>query len=101
REYPTFFIIPVITIFSIANITRLITKGKYGYAFFFSSLTIASMFGLVALALYPNLLISSSSSIPDITIYNGASSAGTLKTLLLIAAIGTPLVFTYTTFVFW
>ena len=101
RHYPTFFIIPVITIFSIANITRLIAKDKYGYAFFFSSLTIASMFGLVALALYPNLLISSSSSVPDITIYNGASSAGTLRTLMLIAAIGTPLVFTYTTFVFW
>ena len=59
------------------------------------------MFGLVALGLYPNLLISSSSSIPDITIYNGASSAATLRILLLIALIGAPLVVTYTTFVFW
>jgi len=101
RQQPGLFIAPVITVLSIANITRLITKRKYGRAFFFSSLTIASMFGLVALALYPTLLVSSSSSVHNITIYNGASSAATLRTLMLIAAIGTPLVFTYTTFVFW
>lgn len=101
RDYPLLFVIPVITILSIANITRLIAKRKYSYAFFFSSLTIASMFALVALALYPNLLISSSSMIHNITIYNSASSAATLRTLLLIALIGAPLVFTYTAFVFW
>ena len=41
RSYPELFAVPVITIFSIANITRLIAKRKYNYAFFFSSLTIA------------------------------------------------------------
>lgn len=101
RQHPELFIIPVVTIFSIANITRLTARRKYAFAFLFSSLTIASMFALVALALYPNLLISSASSVHNITIYNGASSSQTLRTLLLIALIGAPLVFTYTAFVFW
>jgi cytochrome d ubiquinol oxidase subunit II len=101
RSNPWLFIFPVITVFSIANITRLISKRKYSIAFFFSSLTIASLFVLVALALYPNLLISSLATSHHVTIYNGASSNGTLRTLLLIALIGTPLVFTYTFFVFW
>ena len=101
RHNPVLLIFPLITVLSIANITRLIAKRKYRIAFFFSSLTIASMFGLVALALYPNLLVSSSTTIHNITIYNGASSNATLRTLLLIASIGTPLVLAYTTFVFW
>jgi cytochrome d ubiquinol oxidase subunit II len=77
RKHPFLAIVPLITILSIANITRLVAKRKYGYAFFFSSLTIASMFALVALALYPNLLISSSSQVHNITIYNGSSSVAT------------------------
>ncbi len=101
RKHPVLFIFPAITLLSIANITRCVSKRKYGWAFFFSSVTIASLFSLVALALYPNLLISSSASMHNINIYNAASSSSTLKTLLLIACIATPLIFTYTAFVFW
>ncbi|MEP6615941.1 MAG: cytochrome d ubiquinol oxidase subunit II [Ginsengibacter sp.] len=101
RKHPVLFVLPVITILSIANITRLVAKRKYGWAFFFSCTTIASMFSLVALALYPNLLISSINTVHNINIYNAASSIPTLKTLLLIAVIAVPLVLTYTAFVFW
>jgi cytochrome d ubiquinol oxidase subunit II len=59
------------------------------------------LFGLVAFTIYPTLLFSSISSKNNITIYNAASSIATLKTLLLIASIGTPLVITYTFFVFY
>ncbi|MBA2248882.1 MAG: cytochrome d ubiquinol oxidase subunit II [Chitinophagaceae bacterium] len=101
KKYPWIFIFPLITVLSIANIPRLVWKKKYGLAFFFSSVTIASMFSLVALALYPNLLICSVASMHNINIYNAASSTTTLKTLLLIACIATPLVLTYTVFVFF
>lgn len=101
RHNPLLFIIPLCTLLSIANITRLIAKSKYSLAFLFSSITIASMFALVALALYPNLLISSTAAVHNITIYNGASSSSTLRTLLLISIIGAPLILIYTVFVFW
>jgi cytochrome d ubiquinol oxidase subunit II len=86
---------------AIANIPRQLNKGKYRYAFISSSVTIASLLAMVALEVFPNLLYATNDIKNSITITNGASSLKTMKTLLLIAAIGTPLVGIYTSFVFW
>ena len=86
---------------SIANIPRLIHKKKYNFAFFFSSLSIAMLLMIVAIELYPVIIISTGNPAFSITVYNGAASEKTLGILLIIASIGTPLVVTYTTFVFW
>jgi cytochrome bd ubiquinol oxidase subunit II len=98
---PVLFLFPIITVMSIFYITNFIRKRKYRLAFLSSSITIASMFCLVAISIYPNLLFSTITQENNITIYNAASSTATLKTLLLIACIGTPLVITYTVFVFY
>jgi cytochrome d ubiquinol oxidase subunit II len=55
----------------------------------------------VAVEVFPYLLYASNNPANSITIDNAASSAKTMKTLLIIAMIGTPLVATYTAFVFW
>ena len=55
---------------------------------------------LVAIELYPTLLISSISPVNNITIYNAASSVKALKTMMVIVAIGAPLVGIYTLFVY-
>lgn len=100
KSSPVFFILPLLGFLSIANIPRLVIKRRFRWAFIFSSLTIAFMFGVVALELYPNLLLSSIDSSYTISIYKAASSLKTLKIMMLMVAIGGPLVLTYTAFVY-
>jgi len=101
RKSPSFFIIPVMMVLSIANIPRQLKKGKYRYAFISSSVTIALLLIMVAVEVFPYLLYSRTNPANSITIHNAASSPKTMKILLIIALIGTPLVGVYTSFVFW
>jgi cytochrome d ubiquinol oxidase subunit II len=101
RSSPLFFIFPLIMMLAIANIPRMLNKGKYRYAFISSSVTIASLLIMVAVEVFPNLLFATNDPGNSITINNAASSAKTMKILLTIALIGTPLVGIYTGFLFW
>lgn len=100
RASPSLFIVPLMVFLSIANVPRLANKKKYKMAFFFSSLTIALMLVLVAVELYPDLLLSSISPEYTIDIYKAASSTKSMGIMLTIVAIGTPLVLGYTFFVY-
>lgn len=100
RRFPELFVIPVMMVLAIANITRQITKRKYLYAFISSSVTISLLMVLVAIELYPNMLLSKVSPANHLTVYNSSSSENTLGIMLLMAAIGVPMVVGYTTFVF-
>ncbi|HVZ25552.1 MAG TPA: cytochrome d ubiquinol oxidase subunit II, partial [Sediminibacterium sp.] len=101
RSNPAYFIFPMLMVLAIANIPRQLKKGNYRYAFLSSSITIASLLIAVALEVFPNLLLASNDPANSITIQNAASSPKTMRILLLIASIGTPLVAIYTGFVFW
>lgn len=79
---------------------RLASKRKYRTAFLFSSLVTALLMVIVALELYPQLLVSTIDDAYSISIYDAASSDKSLKIMLTIAAIGTPLVLGYTYFVY-
>lgn len=100
RRFPEMFVIPVMMVLAIANITRQITKRKYLFAFISSSVTISLLMILVAIELYPNMLLSKISPANNLTVYNACSSEKTLGIMLVVAAIGVPLVVAYTTFVF-
>ena len=100
RSNPVYFIFPVLMFLAIANIPRQLKNGNYRFAFISSSITIASLLITVALEVFPNLLYASNDPNNSITISNAASSPKTMKTLLIIALIGTPLVGIYTSFVF-
>jgi cytochrome d ubiquinol oxidase subunit II len=101
KSSPLFFIFPLIMMLAIANIPRMLNKGKYRYAFISSSVTIASLLIMVAVEVFPNLLFAPNDPANSITIANAASSPKTMKILLTIALIGTPLVGLYTGFLFW
>jgi len=101
KSSPLFFIFPLIMMLAIANIPRMLNKGKYRYAFISSSVTIASLLIMVAVEVFPNLLFATNDPVNSITINNAASSPKTMKILLTIALIGTPLVGIYTGFLFW
>jgi len=97
---PILFVVPVLMFLSIANIPRLVHKRKFFMAFIFSSLTVSLLLILVAIELYPIMLISSVSPEYNLTVYNAASSDKSLGIMLTMAAIGTPLVIFYTLFVY-
>ncbi|MCO5725395.1 cytochrome d ubiquinol oxidase subunit II [Robiginitalea marina] len=100
QQEPLLFVIPLLTFLSIANVPRLATRKKFRLAFLFSSLTISFLLVLVAVELYPVLLRSSLNPAYDITVYNAASSTKSLKIMMVIVAIGAPLVAGYTLFVY-
>lgn len=99
-ENPAYFILPALGFLCIANLPRLAAKNNYRMAFLFSSLTISFMLMVVAVELFPMLLISTIDEQFSITIYNAASSDKSLGIILLMAAIGAPLVLGYTIFVY-
>jgi len=101
RNNPVYFVLPLLMVLAIANIPRQLKKKNFGYAFISSAVTIASLLAVVALAVFPNLLFATNDAANTITVQNGASSQTTMKILLIIALIGTPLVATYTVIVFW
>ncbi|ERM80170.1 cytochrome D oxidase subunit I [Rhodonellum psychrophilum GCM71 = DSM 17998] len=100
RENQALFVVPLLVFLSIANVPRLVSKKKYGWAFIFTSLTIALLFVLVAFELFPRLLLSSGIEANSITIYNAAASTKTLKIMMGFVAVGGPLVLLYSFFVY-
>ncbi len=100
KEYPVFFVIPVLAFLAVANVPRLVSKKKYTFALIFSSLTMAFLLMLVAVQLYPVLLPSSIDPEFSVTIYNAASSQKSLGIMLTIVAIGSPLLAGYFIFLY-
>ena len=101
RDRPYLFIFALISMLAIANVPRLVSKAKDGMAFLFSGLSIASLIVLFAIGLYPVLLRSTVNPEQNsLTIYNTGSSLLTYKILMIIVAIGIPLVLVYATIVY-
>ncbi|RFM27554.1 cytochrome d ubiquinol oxidase subunit II [Deminuibacter soli] len=98
---PWLFFVPVAMVLVMANITRSISKRKYRFAFISSAIIISLLLIIVAVELYPNLMLSSLDPRYNLTVQNAASSPKSLGIMLTVAAIGVPLVAIYTTFVFW
>jgi len=101
RSNPSFFIVPVVMVLAIADIPRELKKGKFRMAFISSSITIAMLLIMVASEVFPYLLYSTGDTRNSITVHNAAASIKTMRILLIIALIGTPLAAIYTSFVFW
>lgn len=99
-ERPWLFFVPVMAVLAIANIPRLVTKRRYLEAFVFSAITVGLLLITVAIELYPNIIIDSSGSGNDITVYNSVASNKSLGIMLLFASIGAPLAVGYTAFVY-
>ncbi len=100
-RFPWAWAIVVLSVLAIGNIPRTIYLGRHGQAFISSCLVIATLIGLVGVALFPNLVTSSVAEATSLTIYNASSSETTLKIMAIIAAIGMPFVLGYTGAVYW
>ena len=63
--------------------------------------TLAALAFLFGVAIYPNLIVSSTNPQYSLNIYNAASSQKTLSIMLIMACLGLPFVFAYTAVVYW
>lgn len=100
RTNPLYFVVPIVSFLAVANVPRLASKKRYMLALVFSSLTMAFLLILVALQLYPTLLISTIDPKYSVTIYNASSSQKSLGIMLTIVVIGTPLLAAYFIFLY-
>ncbi len=100
EAYPAAWLLVAANIAAVMNIPRSIFKGNAGRAFASSTFVVACLVFLLGAALYPNL-------VPDLhsdgglTIYGATSSESTLKLMAVIAALGMPMVLSYTAIVYW
>jgi cytochrome d ubiquinol oxidase subunit II len=99
ERWPAAWIVVALNVLAIANIPRAIHREKPGYAFVSSCCTIAALVFLFGMALFPNLVVSTTSA--ALTVYSAASSEKTLGIMAIIAAIGVPFVAAYTGIVYW
>lgn len=96
---PFFWVFPLAALLAIVNVPLQVRKENFGWAFLSSCASISLLLILVSLGLFP--LIVRSTLIPELhslTIYNTAATPETLRTLLVVVAIGIPLVLAYS---FW
>jgi cytochrome d ubiquinol oxidase subunit II len=101
HDNPWLFSIVLANMLAIANIPREFHRGNDGMAFLSSCGAIITLMALFAIDAYPNLIYSLPNPENSLNIYNAASSPGTLKTMLIIACIGMPVVTAYTVCIYW
>jgi cytochrome d ubiquinol oxidase subunit II len=92
---------PLFAFCAIFNVPYQIKRGNDGWAFVSSCISISLLLSLYALGTYPVLVTSTiHPEVYNLTIYNTASTHTTLTNLLIIVAIGIPLVFAYSYWVY-
>jgi cytochrome d ubiquinol oxidase subunit II len=98
---PLLWILLVLLISAMVYIPLATRAGKHLRAFLASSVTIASLVGVMGVSLYPRMVPSSVDvANHSLTIYNASSTPRTLTVMLIIALIGMPLVIAYTALVY-
>ncbi|HEY4952813.1 MAG TPA: cytochrome d ubiquinol oxidase subunit II [Verrucomicrobiae bacterium] len=101
HDNPWLFSLVLANMLSIANIPREFHHGRDWRAFLSSCAAMISLMALFAIDQYPNMVFSWPKPEDSLTIYNSASSPKTLGIMLIIAAIGVPIVIAYTVCIYW
>jgi cytochrome d ubiquinol oxidase subunit II len=96
RTQPWLFIVPVASLLAIANIPREMHRGRELAAFLSSSTAILLLLLLLGLGMFPDLIHGNGPSGTSLTCVNASSSPLTLRTMMVLALIGMPLVVGYT-----
>jgi cytochrome bd ubiquinol oxidase subunit II len=96
RDNPEFLIVPLLALLAILNVPRMFTRKRDGWAFLNSCFCIVLLFCVFGIGTFPYLIRSSvNPETYSLTFMNSAASILTLKVLLIIVAIGIPLVLAY------
>jgi cytochrome d ubiquinol oxidase subunit II len=98
---PFLAILPLSALAAVLAAWRMVRRERYFAAFLLSAAMIAILLFSAAVALFPNLLISTEDPAYNLTLYNAASQPQTLAVMLVIALIGMPFVLLYTAGVYY
>jgi cytochrome d ubiquinol oxidase subunit II len=97
---PLFWVFFLLMLAAIGYFPVASKKGKNMQAFLASSAIILSVVGLSGVSLFPKMVPSSIDLAYSLTCYNASSTPLTLKTMLIIALLGMPIVIGYTIFIY-
>jgi cytochrome d ubiquinol oxidase subunit II len=97
---PILWAIPILALACVVLAGVFNIKKRAGLAFIFSSLSIGGMMAIAGAALFPDLVPALGAPEHSLTLYNSSSSELTLKTMLILALIGMPLVLGYTIWIY-
>ena len=95
RIIPALFLIPLCAVLALLLARLYLAAKELGKAWFASCLVIISVTFFGVMGLYPDMLISSVNPAYNLTVFNTASSHGTLTVMLVVALIFVPIVVLY------
>ncbi|MEP3481006.1 MAG: cytochrome d ubiquinol oxidase subunit II [Fuerstiella sp.] len=101
NQSPLLWIVPMLNVLALLNISRTLYRRQEAAAFISSSCMIAAFVFLFITALHPFLVPASNNASYGLTIVTAASSQTTLTIMLWIAIIGMPCVLTYSAIIYW
>lgn len=97
---PPFWIVLPAMLAGIAGFPIALRARAYVWALLASSLSIASLIGLMGASMYPRMVPSSVDLANSLTIYNASSTPRTHSVMLIITLLGLPLVIVYTVLIY-
>src|ERR1700722_5392556 len=99
----TFFLRPLelLAILAVMAAVWLVYDHREGFAFAAVTVTIASCIASIFVALYPNVMVSSTSPADNLTVHNTASTPYSLKAMTVVVVIFLPLVLAYQTWSYY
>jgi cytochrome bd ubiquinol oxidase subunit II len=98
-KVPPLGIIPLIAAASIVATGFFNRKCEPGKAFVASSISIASLMGIVGASIFPNM-VKATDPVNSLTIFNSSASQLSLTAMLIIALLGMPVVLGYTIWIY-
>ena len=98
---PLLFVVPVLNLLAVLNIPREVHHRRDFRAFLCSCAAVGLLMALFGIGMYPEMVHSEPLTANSLTIYNAASSSKTLGIMLILAAVGMPLVLAYTASIYW
>jgi cytochrome d ubiquinol oxidase subunit II len=81
-------------------VQHALARGRGPRAFIASSATIVALIATVAVSLFPDIVPASGDPSLSLTVFNASSSRRTLAAMLVLAAVGMPIVILYTIFAY-
>jgi len=91
----------IVSFVLLALVRVFVSKGKDGLAFVFGALSVLLATASIFVALFPNVMVSSTDPAFNLTIYNASSSPYTLGVMTKVALIMVPIVLAYTAWSYW
>jgi len=97
----TWWVLAIAAVAQLTAVALVWSGGPEGWAFTATAVVVGAVVILLFGAMYPNLVPSTLNTDWSVTIYNGSSSAYTLKVMTWAAAIFAPLVIGYQAWTYW